>query len=204
MLTVEETEFLDSPEVEYIYSLLNEEEVMGTERWVPTFEALPLAKPKTLPSTIQPPKLELKTLPSTLKYAFLGDSDTFPVVISSSLDDHQEQALLTILRDHKRAIGWTIADIQGISPLLCKHHIYLEDDIKPSRQPQRRLNPIMRDVVRDEVLKLLDVGIIYPIADSKWVSPIQVVPKKSGVTVVANEGGGLDPHTCCHRVESMH
>ncbi|XP_057483886.1 uncharacterized protein LOC130770422 [Actinidia eriantha] len=68
-----------------------------------------------------------------------------------------------------------------------------QDDVRPSRQPQRRLNPHMKDVVRNEVLKLLDVGIIYPIADSKWVSPTQVVPKKSGVTVVRNEKDELIP-----------
>ena len=67
----------------------------------------------------------------------------------------------------------------------------MEEDVKPSRQPQRRLNPIMKEVVKKEVLKLLDVGVICPIADSKWVSPTQVVPKKSGVTVVANENNEL-------------
>ena len=69
----------------------------------------------------------------------------------------------------------------------------MEEDVKPSRQPQRRLNPIMKEVVKKEVLKLLDVGVIYPIADSKWVSPTQVVPKKSGVTVVANENNVVIP-----------
>lgn len=122
-----------------------------------------------------------------LKYAFLGDGETFPVVISSTLENHQEAELLTLLRRHTKAIGWTIADIQGISPSLCTHHIYLEDDVKSSQQPQRRLNLIMKDVVRMEVLKLLDVGIIYLIVDSKWVSPIQMVPKKSGVTMINND-----------------
>ena len=69
----------------------------------------------------------------------------------------------------------------------------MEEDVKPSRQPQRRLNPIMKEVVKKEVLKLLDIGVIYPIADSKWVSPTQVVPKKSGVTVVVNEHNELIP-----------
>ena len=77
--------------------------------------------------------------------------------------------------------------------MICTHRIHLEEDVKPSRQPQRRLNPIMKEVVKNEVLKLLDVGVIYPIADSKWVSPTQVVPKKSGVTVVANENNELIP-----------
>ena len=77
--------------------------------------------------------------------------------------------------------------------MICTHRIHLEEDVKPSRQPQKRLNPIMKEVVKKEVLKLLDVGVIYPIADSKWVSPTQVVPKKSGLTVVANENNELIP-----------
>ena len=105
----------------------------------------------------------------------------------------QENQLLEILRTHRTALGWTIADIKGISPLIYTHRIHLEEDVKPSRQPQRRLNPIMKEVVKKEVLKLLDVGVIYPIADNKWVSPKQVVPKKFGVTVVANENNELIP-----------
>ena len=73
------------------------------------------------------------------------------------------------------------------------HMIHLEEDVKPSRQLQRRLNPIMKEVVKKEVLKLLDVGVIYPIVDSKWVSPTQVVPKIFRVTVVANEHNELIP-----------
>ena len=69
----------------------------------------------------------------------------------------------------------------------------MEEDVKPYRKPQQMLIPVMKEVVKKEVLKLLDVGVIYPIADSKWVSPTQVVPKKSGVTVVANEHNELIP-----------
>ena len=100
-----------------------------------------------------------------------------------------------MLQEHKEAIGWSIADIKGISPSVVMHRIHLEENAKTSREPQRRLNPIMQEVVRAEVLKLLDVGIIYPISDSNWVSPIQVVPKKFGVTVVKNEDDQLVP-TC--------
>ncbi|XP_058217607.1 uncharacterized protein LOC131328718 [Rhododendron vialii] len=192
-LTAEEENFLDSPEVEYLCSLLDVEDVCGTDIWSPKFEELPHLESKTLPSSIQPPKLELKVLPETLKYAFLGENETYPVVISSSLVGSQESQLLEILKRHTKAIGWSIADIKGIDASICSHHIALEDDVKPSRQPQRRLNPIMKDVVKAEVLKLLDVGIIYPIANSKWVSPIQVVPKKSGVTVVPNANNELVP-----------
>ena len=86
--------------------------------------------------------------------------------------------LLQLLKEHKNAIGWTLANIKGISPLVCTHKIYLEDNAKTSREMQCRLNPHMKEVVKKKVLKLLDVGIIYPIADSKWVSSTPVVPKK--------------------------
>ncbi|RVW78316.1 Retrovirus-related Pol polyprotein from transposon 17.6 [Vitis vinifera] len=112
-----------------------------------------------------------------------------PVVVSSTLTSDQEDSLLGVLRKCKKAIGWQISDLKGISPLVCTHHIYMEEDAKPVRQPQRRLNPHMQEVVRGEVLKLLQAGIIYPISDSLWVSPTQVVPKKSGITVIQNEKG---------------
>ena len=115
------------------------------------------------------------------------------MIISSSLNLDQETKPLEILKAHKTAIGWTIMDIKGISPLICTHRIHLEEDVKPSRQPHRRLNPVMKEVVKKEVLKLLDIGLIYPIVDSKWVSPTQVVPKKSRVTVVENEHNELIP-----------
>jgi hypothetical protein len=77
-----------------------------------------------------------------------------------------------LLCDHKTAIGWTLADIKGISPSMCMHHILLEDNAKPIREMQRRLNPPMMEVVKTKILKLLDAGVIYPITDSKWVAPI--------------------------------
>ncbi|RVW74613.1 hypothetical protein CK203_050889 [Vitis vinifera] len=89
----------------------------------------------------------------------------------------------------KKAIGWQISDLKRINPLVCIHHIYMEDEAKPVRQPQRRLNPHMQEVVRAEVLKLLQAGIIYPISDSPWVSPTRVVPKKSGIIVVQIDKG---------------
>ncbi|CAL8988211.1 unnamed protein product [Prunus brigantina] len=104
---------------------------------------------------------------------------TLPVIIASQLGPSDEKKLLRVLKEHKTAIGWSIADIKGISPTLCMHKILLEDNAMPKRDAQRRLNPNMKEVVRKEVMKLLDVGIIYPISDSKWVSPVQVVPKKS-------------------------
>ncbi|WJZ98621.1 hypothetical protein VitviT2T_017133 [Vitis vinifera] len=135
------------------------------------------------------PKLNLKPLPMKLKYTYLEENNQCPIVISSSLTSHQEISLLEVLKRCKKAIGWQISDLKGISPLVCTHHIYMEEEAKPIRQPQRRLNPHLQEVVRTEVLKLLQAGIIYPISDSPWVSPTQVVPKKSGITVVQNEKG---------------
>ena len=100
---------------------------------------------------------------------------------------------MNFLRDHKLALRWTIADIKGINPLICTHKIYLEYDCKTSREPQRWLNPTMKDVVKNEVIKLLDAGITYLISDSKWISPTQVVPKKSGMTMVKNENNEMIP-----------
>ena len=95
--------------------------------------------------------------------------------------------MLNVLKKYPKAIGYTIEDIKGINPSICIHRILLEEDYKPSIEHQRRLNPNMKEVVKKEVLKLLDAGIIYPISDSKWVSPVQVVPKKGGLTVIKNE-----------------
>ena len=124
-----------------------------------------------------------------LKYAYLEEHEQCPVVISSLLSTSQENSLLDILRENKQAIGWKITDLKGISPTVCTHHIYLEEEAKSVRQLQRRLNPHIQEVVCAEVLKLLQAGIIYPISDSTWVSPTQVVPKKSRVTTMHNEKG---------------
>jgi hypothetical protein len=138
-------------------------------------------------------KKELKPLPDNLKYKFLGPAESLPMIIASDLIDAQEEELLGVLKEHKEAIGWTIEDIKGISPSLVMHKMHLEENSKPSREPQRRLNPAMQEVVRAEVIKLFDAGIIYPISDSKWVSPIHVVPKWVGLTVVKNQDNELVP-----------
>ena len=102
-----------------------------------------------------------------MKYVFLGEEDTLPVIIATELTPLQEERLIRVLREHKTAIGWTIVDIKGISPSICIHSILLKEGSKPTREAQRRLNPPMMEVVQKEILKLLDVGMIYPISDSK-------------------------------------
>ncbi|CAN6685869.1 unnamed protein product [Malus baccata var. baccata] len=156
-------------------------------------ESIPISTNKLLPSIVQAPVLELKPLPSHLKYIFLGENETLPAIISSSPTAQEEEKLLRVLKEFKSALGWTLADIKGISPTTCMHHIFLEEGAKPTREAQRRLNPPMMEVVKKEIIKLLDCGVIYPISDSRWVSPVQCVPKKSGVTVVANAENELVP-----------
>ena len=128
-----------------------------------------------------------------LKYVFLGSGTNYPAIISSELNAIDEEKLIQVLKKHKSAIGWTIEDLKGISPTVCMHKILMEDNQKPVVQPQRRLNPAMKEVVRKEVVKLLDSGMIYPISDSSWVSPVHVVPKKGGTTVILNEKNELIP-----------
>ena len=115
------------------------------------------------------------------------------MIISSKLSAPQEEKLVQVLKEHKTAIGWTIVDIKGISPSTCMHRILLEEEARPSHQPQRRLNSPMMDVVKKEILKLLEVGVIYPISDSNCVSAVQVVPKKTRITVVKNQNDELVP-----------
>ncbi|RVX07397.1 hypothetical protein CK203_022561 [Vitis vinifera] len=138
------------------------------------------------------PKLNLKPFPSDLTYVYL-EEDKYLMVISSKLSYQRETSLLEVLRKCKETIRWSIYDLKGISPLVCTHHIYLEENAKPIHQPQRQLNPHMQEVVRNKVLKLLQGGIIYSISDSTWVSPTQVVPKMSRVTMIQNEKKNLFP-----------
>ncbi|KAL8124269.1 hypothetical protein AgCh_012061 [Apium graveolens] len=120
----------------------------------PGMEELNKAPKRLKPSIEEAPTLEHKPLPEHLRYAFLGDASTLPVIILSDLS---------------------------------------EEGSKPTVEQQRRLNPIMKEVVKKEIIKWLDAGIIYPISDSSWVSPVQCVPKKGGITVVANEKNELIP-----------
>ncbi|GJW84573.1 reverse transcriptase domain-containing protein [Tanacetum coccineum] len=149
---------------------------------------------KTIKSSIDDPlELELKDLPSHLEYAFLEGTDKLPVIISKELKDEEKAALLKVLKSHKRAIAWKISDIKGIDPSFCTHKILMEDDFKPAVQHQRRVNLKIHEVIKKEVIKLLDAGLIYPISDSPWVSLVHCVPKKGGMTVVENEDNELIP-----------
>ncbi|KAJ9546450.1 hypothetical protein OSB04_018993 [Centaurea solstitialis] len=147
-------------------------------------EAVPAMKEDEVTT---PPKVELKPLPSNLKYAFLGDNDTYPVIVNASLSSLELDKLLVVLRKYGSVLAYSIDDIKGISPSFCTHRILLSDEHATSIEHQRRLNRNMKEVVQKEVMKLLKAGIIYPISDSPWVSPVQVVPKKECMTVIKND-----------------
>nr|GEW58491.1 hypothetical protein [Tanacetum cinerariifolium] len=126
----------------------------------------------------EPPEVELKELPPHLEYAFLGDNEKWPVIISKDLSVNEKSALIDVLKSRKKAIAWKLTDIRGIDPKFCSHKILLEDDFSPKVQSQRRVNLKIHDVIKKEVKKLLDAGLIYPISDSPWVSPVHYVLKK--------------------------
>ncbi|RDY02882.1 hypothetical protein CR513_13604, partial [Mucuna pruriens] len=103
----------------------------------------------------------------------------------------QEEKLLQVLKQHKKAVGWKLSDLPRINPSIFMHRILMEEEARLVRQQQRRLNQTILDVVKKEVTKLLTTGIIYPISDSNWVSLVQVVPKKSGMTIMKNQNDEL-------------
>ncbi|GJU86479.1 reverse transcriptase domain-containing protein [Tanacetum coccineum] len=171
----------------------NSESESDTEE--PPFEKITINTDYKIKTSLEEPPtdLELKPLPDNLEYVFLEEPSFLPVIISSQLSAQNKSKLVSVLKKHKEAFAWKTTDIPGICPSFCKHKIQLLDDKKPVVQKQRRLNPNMQEVVKKEIMKLLDTGIIYPIADSPWVSPIHCVPKKGGITVVTNENDELVP-----------
>nr|GEV67589.1 reverse transcriptase domain-containing protein [Tanacetum cinerariifolium] len=141
----------------------------------------------------EPLEVELKDLPPHLEYAFLEGDNKLPIIIAKYLSVEEKSALIKVLKSHKQAIAWKLSDIKGINPEFCTHKILLKDDFEPAVQHQRRVNPKIHDAIKKEVLKLLDVGLIYPISNSPWVSPVHCIPKKDGFTVVENEENKLIP-----------
>jgi hypothetical protein len=144
------------------------------------------AKPKTS-------HVELKQLPPGLQYVFLNGDHETPVIISNKLADNETRRLVATLEKHRSVIGYSVKDLKGISLSVCTHHIPMEQEHKPVHEHQRQLNNAMREVVKKEVLKPLKAGVIYLVSHSEWVSPIQVVLKKDGRTVIHNEKNQLIP-----------
>ncbi|GJS29719.1 reverse transcriptase domain-containing protein [Tanacetum coccineum] len=126
----------------------------------------------------EPPEVELKDLTPHLEYAFLEGDDKLPVIIAKDLSVEEKAALIKVLKSHKRAITWKLSDIKGINLEFCTHKIFMEEDYKLAVQHQRQVNPKIHDIIKKDVEKLLDAGLIYPISDSPWVSLVHCVPKK--------------------------
>ncbi|GJT41898.1 reverse transcriptase domain-containing protein [Tanacetum coccineum] len=169
----------------YLEELLS---VINSDPNLPPSPVCEINVPEEIKSSCEdPPDLELKDLPSHLEYAFLEGDDKLPVIIAKNLKDEDKTALIKVLKSHKHAIAWKISDIKGIDPQFCTHKILMEENAKPVVQHQRRVNPKIHEVIKQEVIKLLDAGLIYPISDSPWVSPVHCVPKKGGITVVKTE-----------------
>nr|GEW13897.1 DNA-directed DNA polymerase [Tanacetum cinerariifolium] len=191
--------YLDSEEdILFLEAFLNDDPSLppqNQENYLPeVHKDLKICEAKSDKSSIdKPPEVELKDLPPHLEYVFLEGDDKFPVIIAKDLSVEEKTTLITVLKSHKRAIAWKLSDIKGIDPEFCTHKILMEEDFKPAVQHQRRVNPKIHDVIKQEVLKLLDVGLIYPISDSPWASPIHYVPKKGGFTVVESKDNGLIP-----------
>lgn len=144
-------------------------------------------------STKVPLELELKQLLSSLQYAFLEVYQKLAIIISSDLTEDQRCQLQALLKRYKKAFAWQISDIKGVITTVCMHKILLEENANNNIEAQRRLNPSMKEVVKNEIIKWLDASIIYSMFYSVWVSPVQCVPKKGGMTVIINEKKELIP-----------
>nr|GEZ22832.1 reverse transcriptase domain-containing protein [Tanacetum cinerariifolium] len=175
------SDFLLFEEADAFLAILNSEllpPLPNHEQYLPSFKKeLKVCEAKTVKSVVdEPPEVELKDLPPHLEYTVLEGDNKLPVIISKELGDEEKSAL-----------------INGINPKFCTHKIHMEEDYKPAVQHQRRVNPKIHDVIKNEVEKLLDAGLIYPISDSPWVSSVHCVPKKGGFTVVKSEENELIP-----------
>ncbi|GJW06929.1 reverse transcriptase domain-containing protein [Tanacetum coccineum] len=154
----------------YLEELLS---VINSDPNLPPSPVCEINVPEKIKSSCEdPPDLELKDLPSHLEYAFLEGDDKLPVIIAKNLKDEDKTALIKVLKSHKHAIAWKISDIKGIDPQFCTHKILMEENAKPVVQHQRRVNPKIHEVIKQEVIKLLDAGLIYPISDSPWARSI--------------------------------
>ncbi|XP_026419655.1 uncharacterized protein LOC113315609 [Papaver somniferum] len=124
-------EFDEDGSIEEVNSLLDSSPLLDIDKWRSRFESLPISETNPLPSSIEFSKLDLNPLPSDLKYVCLGQNETFLVIISAELNEEQEAMLLDVLRKHKSALGWTIADLKGIEPSIFTHKINMEENARP-------------------------------------------------------------------------
>nr|GEW70116.1 reverse transcriptase domain-containing protein [Tanacetum cinerariifolium] len=162
---------VDARDILILEALLNNdpEPLSNQKDFFPTLHKdLKVVEPKTQSEEDEPPEVELKELSPHLEYAFLGDNGKWPVIIAKDLSSNEKTDLINILKTQKKAIAWKLTDIKGIGPEFCSHKILLGEEHSPKVQSQRRVNIKIHDVIKKEVEKLLDAGLIYPISDSPW------------------------------------
>ena len=102
------------------------------------------------------------------------------IQVSKHLSHQERRVWQRFFNKQLSVFAWSYKDLKGVPPEVCEHHIHLEEGVKPICQRQRRLNPKYSLLVKDEIEKLLEIGFIYPVPYSEWVSPIVIVPKKNG------------------------
>nr|GFC03444.1 hypothetical protein [Tanacetum cinerariifolium] len=159
--SLNKVDLIDGTSEEYSQEVLGFGDVVSNE----------VVEPKNQSFEDEPPEVELKELPPYLEYAFLSDNGKWPVIIAKDLSSNKKTTPINVLKMRKKAIAWKLTDIKGIDPEFCSHKILLEEDYSPKVQSQRRVNPKIHDVIKKEVEKLLDAGLIYPISKSPW--PLQ-------------------------------
>nr|GFB09495.1 hypothetical protein [Tanacetum cinerariifolium] len=167
--SLNKVDLIDATYEEYSQDVLGFTDVVSNEDFFPTLHKdLKVVEPKNQSVEDEPPEVKLKELPPHLEYAFLGDNGKWLVIIAKDLSSNEKTALINVLRTQKKAIAWKLTDIKGIDLEFCSHKVILEEDYSPKVQSQRRVNPKIHDVIKKEVEKLLDTGLIYPIFDSPW------------------------------------
>nr|GEU59773.1 reverse transcriptase domain-containing protein [Tanacetum cinerariifolium] len=187
---VDKSYFDPEGEILFLEAFLNDDPSLpppNQENYLPQVrKELKICEAKTDKSSIDEPlELELKDLPPHLEYPFLEGNDKFLVIVAKDLSVEEKTALITVLKSHKRSIAWKLSDIKGINLEFCTHKVLMEEDFEPTVQHQRRVNLKIHDVIKNEVLKLLDAGLIYPIFDSPWISKNEIEVDKAKVNVIA-------------------
>ncbi|GJX56049.1 hypothetical protein Tco_0285946 [Tanacetum coccineum] len=131
----------------------------------PPFEKITIDTDYKIKTSLEEPPTDIKLKPllDNLEYVFLEEPYFLPVIKSSQLSKEKKNKLVSVLKKHKEAFAWKTTDIPSICPSFCKHKIQLLNDKKPVFQKQRKLNPNMQEVVKKEIVKLLDTGIQLPI-----------------------------------------
>nr|GFB64849.1 DNA-directed DNA polymerase [Tanacetum cinerariifolium] len=167
--SLNKVDLIDATCEEYSQKVLGFTDVVSNEDYLPTLHNdLKVIEPKSQPEEDEPPKVELKELPPHLEYAFLGNNGEWLVIIAKDLSSNEKTDLIKVLKTQTKAIAWKLTDIKGIDPEFCSHKILLEEEHSPKVQSQRRVNPKIHDVIKKEVEKLLDAGLVYPIYDIPW------------------------------------